>query len=104
MSKLIRVKKRHRYVSLDRRLVEDESLPWAARGLLFYLLGKSDGRAIQVEDLCRRGDLGRDAIYKLLEVLRRPGYLRREQGRDDQGRLTKTVYTVFEVPQRPSPE
>ena len=58
MSKLIRVKKRHRYVSLDRRLVEDERFPWAARGLLFHLLGKPDGRAVQVEDLCRRGDLG----------------------------------------------
>ena len=104
MSKLIRIKKRHRYVNLDQRLVEDERLSWAARGLLFYLLGKSDGRAIQVEDLRRRGDLGRDAIYKLLEVLRRSGYVQREQGRNAQGRLTKTVYTVFEVPERLSPE
>jgi hypothetical protein len=32
-----------------------------------------------------------------LEVLQQSGYLRREQGRDGRGRLTKTVYTVFEV-------
>lgn len=98
MSTVIRVKKRHRYVSLDQRLVEDERLPWAARGVLVYLLAKPDDWTIRVEDLRRRGDLGRDAIYKVFEVLRRYGYLQREQQRDARGRLAKTLYTVFEIP------
>ena len=68
---IYRVSGRKRWVTIDQRAIEDARLPWAARGLLVYLLSKPDDWQVRVKDLQKRGDLGRDGIYKLLAVLRR---------------------------------
>lgn len=105
MATIIRIAREHkRFSTVEHFPLEDERLPWSARGLLYYLLAQSNDREIQVEDLKQRGDLGRDALYRLFGVLQRYGYLQREQGRDARGRLTKTVYTAFDVPERPFAE
>jgi hypothetical protein len=67
---IIRVRRRHRFVIIDQRAVEDTRLSWAARGLLGYLLSRPDDWKVLVKDLQRRGDLGRDGIYQLLKELR----------------------------------
>ena len=51
--------RRHPYVVIDRRPLEDERLSWAARGLLGYLLAKPDDWQLRVSDLCRRTLQGR---------------------------------------------
>lgn len=86
-------------VVIDRGTVEDARLSWAARGLLVYLLSKPEDWKLRVSDLCRLGDLGRDALHRLLKDLQDSGYVRREQSRDARGRVTGVDYTVFEVPQ-----
>ena len=102
---IIRVKhRRSPFAVIDRRLLEDSRLSWAARGVLGYLFAKPDDWSLNVEDLRRRGDLGRDALYKILKQLQRVGYVRREFTRDANGRVTGVVYAVFEVPEPPFPE
>jgi len=83
MPGIIRVEhRRNSYVVIDRRPLEDQRLRWAARGLLGYLLAKTDDWQLRVSDLCRRGDLRRDAIHRVLQQLQSCGYIRREQVRD----------------------
>lgn len=99
-----RVSGRKRWVTIDQRAVEDERLPWAARGLLAYLLSKPDDWQVRVKDLQKRGDLGRDGIYKLLAVLRRFHYLSYQKKRDRNGRVRGGSYAVYEVPYTDRPE
>ena len=99
-----RVSGRKRWVTIDQRAIEDERLPWAARGLLVYLLSKPDDWQVRVKDLQKRGDLGRDGIYKLLAVLRRFHYLRYEKNRTRDGRVRGGSYAVYEVPYTDWPE
>jgi hypothetical protein len=60
---IIRARRRHRFVILDQRAVEDSRLSWVARGLLAYLLSRPDDWRVPINDLRKRGDLGRDGIY-----------------------------------------
>ncbi len=99
MPGIIRVEhRRDPYVVIDRRPLEDARLSWAARGLLGYLLAKPDDWELRVSDLCRRGDLGRDGVHRLLQQLQAFGYLRRKQVRDARGRVAGYDYTALEVP------
>ena len=93
-----RAARRHRFVIVDQAAVEDMRLSWAARGLLAYLLSRPDDWKVLVNDLKRRGNLGRDGIYALLRELRNAGYVRFERQRDSQGRMRGGTYIVSEVP------
>jgi len=93
-----RAARRDRYVIVDQAAVEDTRLSWAARGLLAYLLSRPDDWKVLVNDLRKRGNLGRDGIYGLLRELRRAGYLRFERNRDAQGRMRGGTYIVSEEP------
>ncbi len=104
---IIRARRRHRFVIVDQHAVEDTRLSWAARGLLGYLLSRPDDWTVMVRDLQRRGDLGRDGIYRLLKELRGVGYVRFERTRDGSGRIRGGQYLVQEIPEesdRNSPE
>ena len=39
---IVRAARRHRFVIIDQRAIEDTRLSWAARGLLGYLLSRPD--------------------------------------------------------------
>ena len=93
-----RAARRHRFVIVDQAAVEDTRLSWAARGLLAYLLSRPDDWKVLVNDLKKRGNLGRDGIYALLRELRNSGYVRFERNRDAQGRMRGGTYIVSEVP------
>ena len=67
--------------------LEDTRLSWAARGLLGYLLAKPDDWMLRIGDLRKRGDLGRDALYKHLKLLQQVGYVQRRLTRDPKGHV-----------------
>ena len=73
-------------------------MSWSARGIVTYLLAKPDDWEIRAEDIRKRGDLGRDAVYAMLKELRRYGYLGRTPGRDKRGRFGTVDSTLYEVP------
>ncbi len=101
--RIFRVRDRKGYLIVERAAVEDERLSWAARGLLVYLLAKPDTWQVIVNDLVKRGDLGRDGIYGLLQELKTAGYVRYEKHRDPDGRLRGGHYLVFEHPPASEP-
>ena len=101
---IIRAQRRHRFVIIDQQAIEDTRLSWAARGLLGYLLSRSDDWKVLVNDLRKRGDLGRDGIYKLLKDLRKAGYIQFIRKRDKHGRIRGGTYFVQEIASPPHPD
>ena len=101
---IIRAPRRHRFVIMDQRAVEDDRLSWAARGLLCYLLSRPDDWKVMVNDLRKRGNLGRDGIYRLLRELRTVGYARFLRLRDKNGRIRGGIYIIREIADSPDPE
>ncbi len=98
---------RHRpgtYAMIARKILEDERLGWAARGVLEYLLAKPDNWRVRVSDLIRRGDLGRDALRRVLRQLESFGYLQRRRIPDRDGRFCGIIYVVVEDPDDPRPD
>jgi len=78
MPRIVRVMDRRSSCPIPSGAVEDERLSWTARGVLAYLLAKRDGQMVRVSDLQRRGELGREGVYRILEELQRHGYVRLE--------------------------
>ena len=101
---IIRAPRRDRFVIIDQHAIEDDRLSWAARGLLGYLLSRPDDWKVLVNDLRKRGDLGRDGIYKLLRELRTVGYARYVRLRDRFGRIRGGFYIIREIADSPYPE
>lgn len=87
---------------VDKRLSEDSSLSWAARGLLIFLLGKPDNWSVSVEYLTTQSDLKRDGVRNLLAELIEKGYVLRHALRES-GKIAGYSYTVFDSPQTPLP-
>jgi hypothetical protein len=102
--KIHRAPRRHQWLVIDKRTVEDARLTWAARGLLAYLLSRPDDWEVLVKDLINRGNLKRDGIYALLRELRAVGYVRYDPTRDTRGRLRGGTYVVSELPLPDSPD
>ena len=101
---IIRATHRDRAFIIDQRTVENDHLSWAARGLLVYLLSRTDDWTLRVEELCDCGDLGRDGIYNLLNELREAGYVMFEQERDEYGRIRGGAYIIYETPELSDPD
>jgi len=101
---VVRAPRRHRFVIIDQRAIEDTRLSWAARGLLGYLLSRPDDWKVLINDLRKRGDLGRDGIYRLLRELRDAGYVRFMHTRDRHGRIRGGSYQVQEIAHPPHPD
>ncbi|MFC1560658.1 hypothetical protein ACFL3W_01820 [Pseudomonadota bacterium] len=101
---IIRAPRRHRFVVVDQRAIEDDRLSWAARGLLCYLLSRPDDWKVLVNDLRKRGNLGRDGIYRLLRELRTVGYARFLRKRDKHGRIRGGLYFIREIADLPDPD
>ncbi len=87
----------HPYVMLDKRLTEDPSLSWKAKGLMAYMLSRPDGWQIRVTDLVRRSDDGEYAVKSGLRELEQRGYLIRKRRHDAAtGRFLGVTLTVYE--------
>lgn len=96
-SGIIRVEKDrdHPYKTLNTSFALDERLSWGARGMLVYLLSKSDDWKVVVRDLIRQSPAGRDAVYAILKDLENHGYLKRMQSQRADGTFEWTT-VVFE--------
>ena len=59
---IVRAPRRHRFVVIDQRAIEDTRLSWAAQNLLNYLLSRPDDWKMLINDLRKRNDLKRDSV------------------------------------------
>lgn len=82
-----------------RSTAQDSRLSFEARGILWYLLSKSDDWTVQIDDLRREGDIGRDKAKKALIELADAGYLERpKRFKDESGKWDWTPYVLYESP------
>lgn len=92
----IRVARRPRYTSVDRRTLNDEALSFRARGVLVWLLDKPDDWRADAESIARAGKEGRDAVRAALKELEAAGYLVRRRYRE--GGTWRCEHTLYEHP------
>jgi len=59
--------------------VRDHELPWAARGLLVWLLSHAHGYKISETLIVAAGPTGRDGVRTMLQALEKAGYLKRRR-------------------------
>ena len=89
----------HPYVMLDKRLAEDPSLSWKAKGLMAYMLSRPDDWQIRVTDLVHRSPDGKSAVRSGLSELEQHGYIVRKQRYDAAtGHFSGITLTVHEQP------
>ncbi len=94
---------------LDKKISEDENLTWAARGLLVFLLGKSDNWEVSIAHLQKQTDntvkpTKRDGIYNLINELIASGYVQRTYCGRESGKFAGLNYIVSEIPVTPLPD
>lgn len=104
MKNIIRIEKRDKFTVISRKLLEDKRLKWSTRGILAYLLSKPDNWVLQIVDLKKNGDLGRDAVYDRIKQAIEYGYISRIALRNENGRMYGVEYIVREYPDKPYPE
>jgi len=97
----LRVEKRSRFATVDRRTVNDKRLSWAARGLLVWLLDKPDDWITSTDRLTRESPQGRHAVRSILHELEALGYLVRSRSRTAAGTLSDAEWIIREVAEVP---
>lgn len=71
---IIKTKRSSNFTTIPNALINDSRLNWKELGLLVYLLSKPDTWAVKVDVLVKERELGRDAVYAMLKILRDIGY------------------------------
>lgn len=91
------------YKSVRRATFEGSGLSFEARGVMAYLLMKPDNWRIDIADLMREGEIGRDKTYKIINELITHRYLERVDDRD-KGKFGGATYLLYESPYPEKPE
>jgi DnaD/phage-associated family protein len=95
---VIRVEKTKNYTVMSNYHLKDKNLSLKAKGLLSYMLSLPDDWDYSVRGLVSCLKEGKDGIQAALHELEKYGYLKREQGRTANGKLSGAIYTVMEIP------
>ena len=84
--------------------LRDKSLSLKAVGLLSKMLSFNDGWKFSTKGLSAICKEGPDAILSALRELEKHGYLVRHRQRDGKGRMSNTIFEIYEEPQESTPE
>ena len=95
---IFRLSRRKRFAQIDTHCLEDENLSWKAKGMLAYLMSRTDDWATRVQHLKTVSTDGRIATASGLRELIENDYARRRQPRDDKGQLQPVEYWIVEAP------
>lgn len=99
-----RVKKNRGYTVMSNYHLHDKRLSLKAVGLLSKMLSFNDGWNFSTKGLSSICKEGPDAILSALRELEEVGYLVRQRSRDSMGRMSTTVFEIYEQPQRENPD
>ena len=99
-----RVKKNRGYTVMSNYHLHDKRLSLKAVGLLSKMLSFNDGWNFSTKGLSYICKEGPDAILSALRELEEVGYLVRQRSRDSMGRMSTTVFEIYEQPQRENPD
>ena len=96
-SLIVRSSLKDNFSVLPNHLLNDDRLSADQLGLLAYLLSKPTDWQVQVTELRKRFDVGRDKIRTILACLEQYGYITKEQVRLD-GKFATNRYVVSDSP------
>ena len=98
-----RVNKNRGYTVMANYHLRDKTLSLKAVGLLSKMLSFNDGWQFSTKGLSAICKEGPDAVLAALRELEDHGYLIRHMQRDAKGRMSNTVFEIYEQPQPVSP-
>ena len=98
-----RVNKNRGYTVMANYHLRDKTLSLKAVGLLSKMLSFNDGWQFSTKGLSAICKEGPDAVLAALRELEDHGYLIRHRQRDVKGRMSNTVFEIYEQPQPVSP-
>ena len=98
-----RVNKNRSYTVMANYHLRDKKLSLKAVGLLSKMLSFNDGWQFSTKGLSMICKEGPDAVLAALRELEDHGYLVRHRQRDSKGRMSNTVFEIYEQPQPVSP-
>ena len=98
-----RVNKSRGYTVMANYHLRDKTLSLKAVGLLSKMLSFNDGWQFSTKGLSMICKEGPDAVLAALRELEDHGYLVRHRQRDSKGRMSNTVFEIYEQPQPVSP-
>ena len=101
---VFRVNKNRGYTVMANFHLRDKSLSLKAVGLLSKMLSFNDGWKFSTKGLSAICKEGPDAILSALRELEKHGYLVRHRQRDGKGRMSSTIFEIYEEPQESTPE
>ena len=96
-SLIVRSSLKDNFSVLPNHLLNDDRLSADQLGLLVYLLSKPTDWQVQVTELRKRFDVGRDKIRTILACLEQYGYISKEQVRQE-GKFALNRYVVSDSP------
>lgn len=94
-----RVNKNRSYTVMANYHLRDKNLSLKAVGLLSKMLSFNDGWQFSTKGLSAICKEGPDAVLAALRELEDHGYLVRHRQRDSKGRMSNTVFEIYEQPQ-----
>lgn len=94
-----RVNKNRSYTVMANYHLRDKTLSLKAVGLLSKMLSFNDGWQFSTKGLSAICKEGPDAVLAALRELEDHGYLVRHRQRDSKGRMSNTVFEIYEQPQ-----
>lgn len=86
------------YVVINKTAIENPALSFKAKGILTYLMSRPDGWEVSVSDLMKRSIDKEWSVRSGLKELRDARHMRYTNSRD-QGRITRWIIEIYEVPQ-----
>lgn len=95
--------KKKSYTQIDNSVLTDGRITYQALGVLTCLLSRPEKWKVRIANLVREELNGETEIYRILEELQLAGYVTKQIGRNAEGRITCTDYTVYEKPQTVDP-
>lgn len=94
-----RVEKTRDYTVMSNHHLRNKALSLKAKGLLSQMLSLPESWDYTLKGLSCINRESIDAIRTAVWELEKSGYIVRQQGRDEQGKMTAIEYTIYERPQ-----
>ena len=101
---VFRVERNKGYTVMSNHHLRNKELSLKAKGLLSQMLSLPEDWDYTLAGLSHINRESIDAIRTAIWELEKAGYITRQQGRDEKGKMTAIEYTIYEQPQPPGLE
>ena len=92
-------KLKDKFATVPNSIIQNFGLSLDARGMLIYLLSLPSTWRLNITDLCKKNNIGRDKCYKIIKQLIDFKYIIRKQSRQKSGKIINYDYFIFDTPQ-----